>query len=244
LPAFRCDNDGVRTMAGRGGGRRIKEFEGVIFDFDGTLVDASQAICISFNTVLRNHDIPALDEEEVRAMIGRPLREMFSSVFPDAGPEEIAGFLAEYRNVFHPISPSLSRPLPGALELLKELSGVVKTGIVTSRTSYGAIRILEGWTMAEHIHTVVGIEHVVRPKPHPEPVLLALSRLGLKAGDSVMIGDTTDDIYSAKGAGLVAVGITTGVQKRNQLMLAGADLVVDSLVDLLDGHPGGSSRHG
>jgi phosphoglycolate phosphatase-like HAD superfamily hydrolase len=223
----RCDN-GVVMLA-------IKDFSGVIFDFDGTLVDASQAICVSFNTVLRKQGIPVMGDDEVRAMIGRPLREMFSTVFPDADREEIAGYVQAYRQVFHPISPSLSRPLPGALELLRELFGVVKTGIVTSRSSYGAVRILEGWNMAGYISTVVGIEDVSRPKPHPEPVLLALSRLQLHPESSIMIGDTTDDVYAAKGAGLTAIGITTGVQTKEQLKLAGADLVINSLFELKDG---------
>jgi phosphoglycolate phosphatase-like HAD superfamily hydrolase len=222
-------------MQDRDGKRKIKDFEGVIFDFDGTLVDASEAICISFNTVLRKYGVPLLEDAQVRAMIGRPLRDMFSAVFPDAGPEEIAGFVAEYRQVFHPISPNLSRPLPGAVEALSYFSGFMRIGIVTSRSSYGAIRILENLKMSEYIATVVGIEHVAKPKPDPEPVLLALNRLSLPAGRSAMIGDTTDDVHAAKGAGLVAVGITTGVQSREQLRLAGADLVIDSLGELRGG---------
>ena len=87
------------------------------FDFDGTLVAASEAISVSFNVVLRKEGIPVMADDEVRAMIGRPLRKMFSYVFPDAGPEEITAYVEKYRQVFHPISPSLSRPLPGAMEV-------------------------------------------------------------------------------------------------------------------------------
>ena len=82
----------------------IKDFEGVIFDFDGTLVDASQAIGVSFNVVHRKEGIPVMADDEVRAMIGRPLREMFSYMFPDAGPGKIRAYVEKYRQVFHPVS--------------------------------------------------------------------------------------------------------------------------------------------
>ena len=61
----------------------IRDVEAVVFDFDGTLVDASEAICRSFAKVLEDHHGPSLDDADIRKMIGRPLRDMFESAFND-----------------------------------------------------------------------------------------------------------------------------------------------------------------
>jgi|AP82_1055514.scaffolds.fasta_scaffold71842_2 HAD superfamily hydrolase (TIGR01509 family) len=210
--------------------------QAIVFDFDGTLVDASNAICHSFNQALEKCQLPRMDPQEIRAMIGRPLVGMFESVEGSAGVDA-DHFVREYRGAFFSHSLVLTRLMPGAEETLTHFSSRLKLGIATSRKSDGALHILKNFGLLDHFSAVVGIEHVSNSKPDPEPIHRTLEQLQVPAEQSVMVGDTTDDMTAGKRAGLTAVGVTTGTTSRAELIEGGADHVVtelSALVDLVD----------
>jgi HAD superfamily hydrolase (TIGR01509 family) len=204
----------------------------VVFDFDGTLVDASEAICLSFNEVLVSHGLMPWEDRSIRRMIGRPLREMFSTAHPAAAPGEIERLVAEYRAIFLPISVKLARPLPGCREAVQMLARTSKLAIATSRAGPGALRILEAMDLHLFFQAIIGIYDVERPKPDAEPVLRALERLGVPPCQAALVGDTPDDVVAGKAGGVFTIGITTGVHERAELTAAGADEVVESLCQL------------
>lgn len=204
-----------------------------LFDFDGTLVDASAAICASFNDVLRQRGKPLLAHEAIRPMIGRPLRDMFREAGVASTHEEAEDCIAIYRAAFMPRSVSQSTLLPGVAESIPKLSSHMKLGVVTNRMSDGAWRMLRAHGLDQHFSTVVGIERVEHAKPDPEPVFLALQELGASAHQAFLVGDTVDDVLAGIRAGVTSVGVTTGSTSRDALTQAGAQKVVDRIDDLL-----------
>ena len=210
--------------------------QAIVFDFDGTLVDASEAICHSFNQALRKCELPRMDPQEIRAMIGRPLVGMFEGVEGSAGVDA-DHFVREYRSAFFSHGLVLTRLMPGAEETLTHFSSSLKLGIATSRKSDGALHILKNFGLLDHFSAVIGIEHVSESKPDPEPIYRTLEQLQVPVEQAVMVGDTTDDMTAGKRAGLTAVGVTTGTTSRAELIEGGADHVVtelSALVDLVD----------
>jgi HAD superfamily hydrolase (TIGR01509 family) len=206
----------------------------IIFDFDGTLVDASEAICHSFNQALEKCQLPQMDPQEIRTMIGRPLVEMFRSVLEGLSGTDVDPFVREYRSAFFTHSLVLTRLMPGAEETLNHFSSYAKLGIATSRRSDGALHILKNFGLLDHFSAVVGIEHVAEAKPDPEPIHRTLEQLQVSADRAVMVGDTVDDMMAGKRAGLMAVGVTTGTTSRAELIEGGADHVVTELSALVD----------
>ncbi len=205
--------------------------EAVIFDFDGTLIDATQSIVASFNAVLTGRGLAPWSRQRVLMMMGRPLPEMFAAAFPGNGaptPELLGEYLLHSRGPGN-IPPVLQR---GAEETLNRLAGAVKFAIATSRNSDSTGRILSLFGLAHHFATVVGIDHVTRPKPHPEAVLLALERVATKPCNAVLVGDTPDDMQAALGAGVRPIGVATGFHDQEQLLAAGALEVLAHLGDL------------
>jgi phosphoglycolate phosphatase len=71
-------------------------------------------------------------------------------------------------------------------------------------------------------------------KPEPEPILLALETFGADPARTVMVGDTVDDIESARAAGVIACGVTYGFGTRDSLEEAGAHVIIDRITDLGD----------
>jgi 2-phosphoglycolate phosphatase len=207
----------------------------VLFDFDGTLFDASEAIHRSFNAALRDAGHAAWPMERLLPLIGRPLFEMFRIAVPDSTSEQREEWIRIYRAVFLPISVTLTRPLPGLHACIAALrkSGCT-LGIVTNRSGPGARPILAGFQLADAFETVVGLDDVTRTKPDPEPVLLALARLGAPAKTAVLVGDTPEDMTAACAAGVRAIGVLTGSSSAESLVGAGAWFVLPDLTALPD----------
>ncbi|MBP7275877.1 MAG: HAD-IA family hydrolase, partial [Kiritimatiellae bacterium] len=186
-----------------------------VFDFDGTLFDATGAIVHSFNAALRRHARAELPADAILRKIGRPLYEMFPALVPDIGGDEVDGYIDAYREAFWPVCVSLTRPLPALDTTLAFLRNRgVHMAIATNRTARGARAILDGFGFSSDFETIIALEDVEQVKPHPEPVQRACAALGVEPRQTVMIGDTPDDIVSGRRAGARTVGVLTGVHSR------------------------------
>ena len=206
-----------------------------VFDFDGTLFDASDAICHSLNAALVAHGRAPLARGEILPRIGRPLYEIFQSLEPGASPERVQGLIQAYREAFWPVCVRMTRPLPGLRECLDRLrSAGTRLAIATNRSERGARFILEGFGLGGHFEVIVALEHVTRVKPDPQSILLAVGHLGLAAEQAWMVGDTPDDMRAGRAAGALSIGVTTGAHSDVALREAGAALIVASLAELAD----------
>ena len=201
----------------------------VLFDFDFTVVDAGAAICIAFRKALGCHH---MTDSAIRSLVGMTLHDMFHCVRPDASSSDLDKLIEQYRSEFLPLCIEHSRLEPGAREVIPRLARTAKVGLVTSRLTDGAVRMLTAHDLLQPFEVLIGLEHVTHPKPDAEPVLLALERLGCLPENAVMVGDTTQDIGAGIAAGAGAIGVTTGPCDRSQLLAAGAHYVVDSLWEL------------
>ena len=211
---------------------RLTNIRAVVFDFDGTLFDATDAICHSLNAALAAHGRAPLSRAEILPRIGRPLYEIFQTLEPDAPPERVQSHVDAYREAFWPVCLKLTRELPGLRACLDRLRGRVGLAIATNRSGRGAQYILDGFGLAKDFTVIVALEDVKKVKPDAEPVLQACARIGVQPDCAAMVGDTPDDMRAGRAAGAVAIGITTGAHDRAVLMEAGATAVVDSLAEL------------
>lgn len=207
-------------------------WKAILFDFDGTLVDSSESIFRTFTSVLDKHGFPAWGREKVVRHIGIPLRSLFYKVDPNLDAQGLGAMIKSFETFSGQQDVSTVRLQPGTRRTLDSLSGRSKLGIVTSRRSTGARRVLDFFGLEAHFSTIIGIENVEKPKPDAEPIRLALQRLSVDPQEALMVGDTPDDVESARRAGVFSVGVTTGVFTADRL--AGADRVVSDLSDLAD----------
>jgi len=205
----------------------LSEMDAVLFDLDGTLIDASEAICLSFNEALTRHGLKPLSDDTVKAAIGRPLRELFEEQCRQVPVDDL---IEGYKRAFLRVAPGRSFLMPGVQELVSLLSKRRKLGVVTSRSSAGTAQILRDLGLLEYFSLLVGIEDVEQPKPNPAPVLFALHKLEVTAQKSVFVGDTTYDMEAGRRAGTMTVGVTSGSHTKEQLLAAGADFVVSDLI--------------
>lgn len=205
------------------------KLKAVIFDADGTLFDTFTMIYDSYVHVADTHHLPRPTEAALKALLGRPIREILLGLFPGTDVEQLFKTSDDY------VSQNFlkSKVHEGMLELLDEL---VAQGLKLAILTSGATRIhsvLQHHGVAEHFTSVVHSERISKHKPNPEGFLLASTECDCQPATMVMVGDMSVDIEVGQRANCLAtVGITHGFGSRESLEEAGADYLIDSLVEL------------
>ena len=202
----------------------------VLFDLDGTLVDTVPFILASVRHAFDGYGRCPTDAEWI-AGIGTPLRAQLAS--SARRPEDVQALLERYRTFLIANHDRETRCFPGALEVVQALARAAHPiGIVTAKTEEGARRTLRHTGLAPLARVLVGADSCANAKPHPEPVLLALSRLGYPPSEAVLIGDSPHDVAAAKAAGAIAVAALWGACAREALAAAGADHFLASVSEV------------
>ncbi|MOA39229.1 Pyrophosphatase PpaX [compost metagenome] len=83
----------------------------------------------------------------------------------------------------------------------------IKLGVVTTKVRETTERALQMFGLSPYLGTVVTILDVEHPKPHPEPVLMAMKQLGANPATTLMVGDSPADIQAANAAGAISVAV-------------------------------------
>ena len=209
----------------------------VLFDLDGTLIDSIQLIIDSYHHTLEVHGIPARTDQDWLDGIGTPLRVQFAEWAHDE--ERMEAMIATYReyNIFH--HDSRVTVYPGVVEMVRAVrSAGCRTGLVTSKNRVGAFRGLRVAGLEETMDVVIGADDVVHPKPHREPVDLAVALLGADPATTVYVGDSVHDMHSGRSAGVRTAAVLWGPFGRADLQPTAPDYWLEhprELVSLLTG---------
>lgn len=167
--------------------------------------------------------------EEARGWIGQTLYGTFSGRHPERAQELVDSYVAW--NADH--LTDLLEEYPGVEELLADLAGSgAVIGVVTSKRHVSATNTLRAAGLDGHLPLLVAMEDTDAHKPDPEPLLLALQRLGVRPAECVYIGDAVVDVQAARAAGMASIAVTWGAGDRDDLVAAGPLAVVDTMAKL------------
>jgi HAD superfamily hydrolase (TIGR01509 family) len=196
----------------------------LIFDLDGTLVDTVYAHVFAWQRAFAEAGL-AIDGWRIHRRIG-----MSGGLFARAAARELGREIdasqaevlqRRHGELFREFLPE-RRPLPGAVELLRELRARgVAFGIATSGRRPEIDRSLEALGVGPDI-VVVERRDVVRAKPEPDLFLACQRRLGVPAAECYVVGDAVWDLLAARRAGILSVGLLSGGYGEDELLSAGA----------------------
>jgi phosphoglycolate phosphatase len=202
----------------------------VLFDFDGTLADSYPAITASVNHVRAAHGLPPLDEVEVRRHVGRGPSYLLTHTVPGGDP---TADVARYRAHHPAVMRAGTRLLPGAAKAVAALIASGRSvGVCSNKPRAFTRDLLEYLGLAASIDLILGPEDVARPKPAPDMLLQALSRLELPAAETLYVGDMAVDIETARAAGVPVWVVATGSDDRATLERAQPDRLLRDLYEL------------
>ncbi|MFP4486625.1 MAG: HAD family hydrolase [Campylobacterales bacterium] len=177
----------------------------ILFDLDGTLIDSTEAIVEGFGISFETHKKSAPKAKEIIKLVGHPLEIMFEGLGVEK--DMIKSHVDAYKKHYRTIATAKTTLLEGAKESIELASKFARIGVVTTKTRRYSIDILEHLGIGHYFETIVGRECVQNPKPHPEPIMLALTRMGLQKDGTFFVGDTMMDLLAAREAGVEFVGV-------------------------------------
>jgi len=206
-----------------------------LFDLDGTLIDSVELILRSYRHTLRTHRGTVPPDELWLKGLGTPIRVQLRQWTEDSAEiEAMAATYSVYNTEHH---DALVRPYDGIVSVVRRLKNDGKRlGLVTSKVRTGAVRGLKAAGLEPDFDVIVGADDVRNPKPHPEPVLVALGLLGAQPGEAVFIGDSRHDLESGRAAGVKTAAALWGPFDRAHLADLEPDYWLERPEDILALH--------
>lgn len=189
----------------------VGNYRGVLFDFDYTLGDATDAIVAGYTAGLTGLGWPAPEREAVRHTVGLPLELGYTSLTGDSDPAHQEAFRGLFTQVAHPMQAAGVPLFPGAPELLQALRDAgVRTAIVSTKRTVVLKEALAPHPCAQCLELVLGGDLVANSKPDPEGLLAAMARMELAPQETLYVGDTVIDAETAQRAGTDFVPVLNG----------------------------------
>jgi len=213
------------------------DYQGIIFDLDGTLVNTLEDIAESTNTILEANNFPIHEKEAYKYFVGNGLRNLVKAALPEACRQEetVAKCFADMMEVYRKNCLVKSCLYDGVKELLDQLvRRNLKLAILSNKsdelTQVIAKKLLSDWPFA----AVLGLRTDFPRKPHPAGALYISENLGISPEHLVYVGDSGVDMETACRAGMLPVGVLWGFRTQEELLAHGAKVLLHHPLDLLE----------
>ncbi|HWQ53600.1 MAG TPA: HAD-IA family hydrolase [Bryobacteraceae bacterium] len=203
----------------------------VIFDLDGTLIDSKLDLAHAVNAARRHMGLAPLDHERVYSYVGNGAPVLIRRVLGDEASEAevqeaLEFFLEYYRD--HMLDYTI--PYPGVREAVEKLHEAgVQQAVLTNKPVRISRAIVEGLGMGPYFRQIYGGNSFDFKKPHPIGVETLITECGVTRENTLMVGDSSVDILTARNARVMACGVSYGFQPESL-----ADPVPDLLVDRME----------
>jgi len=194
-----------------------KQFDLLVFDWDGTLMDSAAAISSSLRAACADMELPVPSDERARFVIGLGLQDALRYVVPDLPPAAYPALLERYRHHFlrRDRETTLFDGAPQALNALREAGFML--AVATGKSRRGLDRALETTGLHRLFHATRCADESFS-KPHPGMLLWLLDELSVPPARTLMIGDTSHDMEMALAAQVPRLGVAYGAHPRENLL--------------------------
>jgi phosphoglycolate phosphatase len=210
------------------------QFSTLLFDLDGTLTDPKVGITESIRYALAKMERPYPPDASLDWCIGPPLQESFATLLQNDDPAVGQKALRLFRERFSTVGLFENTPYLNMANVLGQLQTAgLRLFIATSKPAVYARRIVAHFDLAQFFLVVYGSEFDGRLTHKNELIQHILQTEGLNPAHTLMIGDRKHDILGAKANNVAAAGVTWGYGSRQELIDAGADMLLHLPADLL-----------
>ena len=211
------------------------KYDVILYDMDGTVLDTLGDLCDSMNHALELFSFPPVSVQQTARYLGNGAKRYTVLSCPEGTDEEtIEKVLAVYRPWYGEHCRIKTAPYEGIVELMKKLRAMgIKQAVVSNKPD-SAVKSLADEFFPGLLELAIGESSEVRRKPAPDSVLAAAKKMNIPLEKCVYIGDSEVDIATAKNAGMDCIAVTWGFRSREQLIAAGAEVMVNSADELFE----------
>lgn len=205
-------------------------YDTVLFDLDGTLIDTKDLIYHSFKETIKKLLEIEVSEEEFLTLYGEPILKSMGRFHKDRAQELVDYYIAHN----HDLHDVLIKGFPQIIVILEELRKMgIKMAVVTSKRRETTLRGLRLFDIEKYFELIISSDDVKAHKPDPEPLNIAIERLKSSKEKVLMVGDTPFDIEAAKRAGVKSVLVGWTHLPKHIFTDYPADYIIHNPMDLI-----------
>jgi HAD superfamily hydrolase (TIGR01549 family) len=181
----------------------MREYSLYIFDFDNTLFDTSYGIRAILSRALPSVGVE-YDDSMFPRFVGMTMEQVFDEFVKDESKRK--KFYKEFKAAVRSDVYLTAKPFPETEAVLKELKSRGKRiGIASGKRKYKIEKLMKRDGLGGIAEVVIGYDETRLHKPHPDPILRAMSFFDVPAEETVYVGDSPHDPIAAKSAGVDSV---------------------------------------
>jgi HAD superfamily hydrolase (TIGR01549 family) len=198
---------------------------------DGTLLDSKEDIVAAVNFTLRSLSSKEKPFEEIVSYIGRGVKALIRKSLGEENRILLDKALGIYENYFNEHSTDKTTLYPNVKEILEYLKEK-KLFVLTNRRKKMAEITLQKLGILEYFSDIIGGDEENCLKPSPAPLNKALKYFENKKDASMIVGDMDLDISTGKNAGIITCAVTYGIGKKEDIIKAQPDYIIEDLIEL------------
>ena len=193
------------------------EFELLVFDWDGTLMDSVEHIVASLSAAAVDTGLEDLGQHRYRDIIGLGLKEAMQVLYPQADQLATETLCERYRYHYVEVNRVKSELFDGAVALLQAMRDRgLKLAVATGKGRVGLERVFTDTGYGDFFHASrCSDESGSKPQPHMLHELM--QELNVEPARTLMIGDTEYDRAMARNAGTHGLAVSYGVHDCERL---------------------------
>lgn len=207
----------------------------VFFDLDGTLLDSAPDFFHTIHQLTDEYQSPRVDEQAIRATVSDGARALTTLAF--GLHTDDMGFSERHHRLLDIYFEHMGQHcvlFPGMPELLNNIHQArLFWGVITNKPSRFTDPILERLSFTHQPNLVLCPDHVSKPKPSPEALLLACKKVGCQPHEAIYIGDHQRDIDCGIAAGSPTIAVSFGyIKPSDDIASWNADYIAHSSEDI------------
>ena len=194
-----------------------RQFDLLVFDWDGTLMDSAACIAGALQAACRDLAFPVPSERDARYIIGLGLNDALAHILPGLAPTEDPRVVERYRHHFL-LGDQETGLFEGAADMLAELHRAGHLlAVATGKSRRGLERALQATAIGPYFHATRCADEGFS-KPHPGMLQWLIAELKTTPERTLMIGDTTHDMQMARAAGVARLAVAHGAHEACDLL--------------------------
>jgi len=210
----------------------------ILIDVDGTLVDSVPDLAYCVDRMMEQLDMPVRGESAVRQWVGNGVERLVRRALInqlDGEPEEalFEKAMPIFMDLYAENTSGRSSLYPGVAEGVAYLKQAgFRLGCVTNKAEQFTVPLLKDLGIYDNFEVIVSGDTLPKKKPDPMPLLHAAEVMGVKAEQSMMLGDSMSDVKAARAAGFQIVCMSYGYNHGIDIRDSNPDAVIDSMTEL------------
>ncbi|HBF38991.1 MAG TPA: HAD family hydrolase [Firmicutes bacterium] len=211
------------------------DYQAVLFDLDGTLLNTLDDLADCMNRVLGRLGYAAHPVEDYRYFVGDGMEMLAARALPSGlSQEKVIQCSDAMKKEYDLHWADKTRPYPGISQLLDGLmQRQIKLAVLSNKPDPFTKDIISTFLSKWHFHPVIGARPGVPKKPDPAVALEIAKDLKILPEQFLYLGDTNTDMKTAVAAGMFPVGVLWGFRTAEELMASGANLLLHNPPELM-----------